>query len=237
MNAARTKLKMTPGPAISSAAAEPKSRPVPMDPPRRPSPSAGAKLVPKPLVRRFLRSVLWHPALIPETLFLPKNGLALGLEALGIALVRTAVGDKYVILQMLARNLSLGGEQSGHIIFSDYLFHGRRPLHGAERPCARWRSYRTHARGISRADLTTLPAGAVERARAGEGGFVGRSRRVCGGDDARGVAPRLATGRLLSFCTPGTEPLLRVMLKGRDEPGNPQVGRGDCRRRPASTSG
>jgi phosphoglucosamine mutase len=31
------------------------------------------------------------------------------------------VGDKYVMEEMLARGLSLGGEQSGHIIFADHL--------------------------------------------------------------------------------------------------------------------
>src|SRR4029434_7959419 len=36
----------------------------------------------------------------------------------------TAVGDKYVMEEMLKRDSSLGGEQSGHIIFSDYLFTG-----------------------------------------------------------------------------------------------------------------
>ena len=51
-------------------------------------------------------------------------GLELALQSRGIALVRTAVGDKYVMEEMLARGLSLGGEQSGHIIFSDYLFTG-----------------------------------------------------------------------------------------------------------------
>src|SRR5262249_8632247 len=40
------------------------------------------------------------------------------------AVVRCAVGDKYVMEEMLNRGLSLGGEQSGHIIFSDYLFTG-----------------------------------------------------------------------------------------------------------------
>ena len=34
------------------------------------------------------------------------------------------VGDKYVMEEMLTRGLSLGGEQSGHVIFSDYLFTG-----------------------------------------------------------------------------------------------------------------
>src|SRR5258706_12199594 len=49
-------------------------------------------------------------------------GLELALKALGIGLVRCAVGDKYVMEEMLARSLSLGGGQSGHIIFSGYLF-------------------------------------------------------------------------------------------------------------------
>ncbi len=51
-------------------------------------------------------------------------GLELALRALDIDLVRTAVGDKYVMEEMLKRDLALGGEQSGHIIFSDYLFTG-----------------------------------------------------------------------------------------------------------------
>ena len=51
-------------------------------------------------------------------------GLELALKPLGIELVRCAVGDKYVMEEMLNRDLSLGGEQSGHIIFSDYLFTG-----------------------------------------------------------------------------------------------------------------
>src|SRR6266852_3197218 len=37
---------------------------------------------------------------------------------------RSAVGHKPVLEEMLKRDLSLGGEQSGHIIFSDYLFTG-----------------------------------------------------------------------------------------------------------------
>jgi phosphoglucosamine mutase len=51
-------------------------------------------------------------------------GLEVALRASGIGLVRCAVGDKYVMEEMQNRGLSLGGEQSGHIIFSDYLFTG-----------------------------------------------------------------------------------------------------------------
>src|SRR5207245_5328906 len=51
-------------------------------------------------------------------------GLELALRTIGVDLIRCPVGDKYVMEEMLKRDLSLGGEQSGHIIFSDYLFTG-----------------------------------------------------------------------------------------------------------------
>lgn len=47
-------------------------------------------------------------------------GLDDTLRALGGKVIRTAVGDRYVIEAMRQQNLNLGGEQSGHIIFSDY---------------------------------------------------------------------------------------------------------------------
>jgi len=46
-------------------------------------------------------------------------GLEVALERDGIRLLRTPVGDKYVLEEMLRRNSNLGGEQCGHIIFSD----------------------------------------------------------------------------------------------------------------------
>jgi phosphoglucosamine mutase len=47
-------------------------------------------------------------------------GLEKALERDGIRLTRTAVGDKYVLEEMLRSSAALGGEQSGHVIFSDY---------------------------------------------------------------------------------------------------------------------
>jgi phosphoglucosamine mutase len=47
-------------------------------------------------------------------------GLERALRHHGIGLVRTPVGDKYVLQEMQRRNAPLGGEQSGHVIFSDY---------------------------------------------------------------------------------------------------------------------
>jgi phosphoglucosamine mutase len=47
-------------------------------------------------------------------------GLERYLTSLGLALERTAVGDRYVLEAMRAKGFNVGGEQSGHIILSDY---------------------------------------------------------------------------------------------------------------------
>ncbi|AIQ92756.1 phosphoglucosamine mutase [Methylobacterium phyllosphaerae] len=47
-------------------------------------------------------------------------GLERYLGGLGLTLARTAVGDRYVLEHMRAHGYNLGGEQSGHIIMSDY---------------------------------------------------------------------------------------------------------------------
>ena len=139
-------------------------------------------------------------------------GLELALRENGIGLLRTAVGDKYVMEEMSARGLSLGGEQSGHIIFSDYLFTG-------DGLCTALNVLRTMAlSGRSLADLAddlrTYPQ-------------VLLNVRVAHKADLASVAPvaeaiarveaRLSgQGRLLVRYS-GTEPLLRVMLEGKDE--------------------
>jgi phosphoglucosamine mutase len=48
-------------------------------------------------------------------------GLKVSLEEIGVKLLTSNVGDKFVLESLLAHNLNLGGEQSGHIIFLDYL--------------------------------------------------------------------------------------------------------------------
>jgi phosphoglucosamine mutase len=47
-------------------------------------------------------------------------GLERYLNAQGLSLERTSVGDRYVLERMRARGFNVGGEQSGHIILSDY---------------------------------------------------------------------------------------------------------------------
>jgi phosphoglucosamine mutase len=139
-------------------------------------------------------------------------GLELALQSRGIRLVRTAVGDKYVMEEMLARGLSLGGEQSGHVIFSDYLFTGDglctalnvlrtialtgRMLADLSSDLTAYPQVLLNVRVRERVDLKTIPSVAA----------------VIGGIEAR----LAGHGRLLVRYS-GTEPLLRVMLEGRDE--------------------
>jgi phosphoglucosamine mutase len=47
-------------------------------------------------------------------------GFVNAMEADGVAVVKTAVGDRYVLENMLVNNYSLGGEQSGHVILREF---------------------------------------------------------------------------------------------------------------------
>lgn len=47
-------------------------------------------------------------------------GLEKAMREIGVSLVRTPVGDKYVVKRMLKEGFNFGGEQSGHIIFLDH---------------------------------------------------------------------------------------------------------------------
>ena len=139
-------------------------------------------------------------------------GLELALKPLGIDLVRTSVGDKYVMEEMLKRGLSLGGEQSGHIIFSDYLFTGDglctalnvlrtvaltgRTLADLAADLTAYPQVLLNVRVREKVELDTVPAVAAAIARV--------ESRVAG------------HGRLLIRYS-GTEPLLRVMLEGRQQ--------------------
>jgi phosphoglucosamine mutase len=139
-------------------------------------------------------------------------GLEIALREAGIDMARCPVGDKYVMEEMSRRGLSLGGEQSGHIIFSEYLFTGD----GLATSLNVLRTIAATGRELAdlASDLTVYPQVLVN---------VRVERKV----DLATVPPvravmasiesRLAGhGRLLVRYS-GTEPLLRVMLEGRDE--------------------
>jgi phosphoglucosamine mutase len=138
-------------------------------------------------------------------------GLELGLRKLGIELVRTTVGDKYVMEEMQKRNLSLGGEQSGHIIFSDYLFTGD----GLVTALNVMRTMAATGREVAdlAGDLTTFPQVLIN-VRVTEKPDLRKVPKVAAVIEE--VEKRLAgNGRLLVRYS-GTEPLLRVMLEGQD---------------------
>ena len=59
-------------------------------------------------------------------------GLELSLQEVGIQLYKTAVGDRYVCEAMQAHGFNLGGEQSGHVIFSDLSTSGDGMLSGMQ---------------------------------------------------------------------------------------------------------
>jgi len=139
-------------------------------------------------------------------------GLEIALRGAGIGLVRCAVGDKYVMEEMINRDLSLGGEQSGHIIFSDYLFTG-------DGLCTALNVLRTVAltgRPLAdlASDLTTYPQ-VLLNVRVREKVDLAAVPAIS--DAMATIEKRLdGQGRLLVRYS-GTEPLLRVMLEGQDE--------------------
>jgi phosphoglucosamine mutase len=139
-------------------------------------------------------------------------GLEIALRDAGIELVRCAVGDKYVMEEMLKRGLSLGGEQSGHVIFSEYLFTGD----GLATSLNVLRTMTATGRDLASlaSDLTTYPQ-VLLNVRVERKVDLKTIPEVAAVMSA--VESRLSGhGRLLVRYS-GTEPLLRVMLEGRDE--------------------
>src|SRR5262249_34102705 len=61
---------------------------------------------------------LWQPGVVATVM--SKLGLERYLGDLGLTLARTPVGDRYVLEHMRGHGFNVGGEQSGHIILSDY---------------------------------------------------------------------------------------------------------------------
>jgi phosphoglucosamine mutase len=139
-------------------------------------------------------------------------GLEIALGESGIDLVRCPVGDKYVMEELIARDLALGGEQSGHIIFSDFLFTGDglvTALNVLQVMAATGRELADLA-----SELTTYPQ-ILLNVRVREKRDLGEVPPVAA--VTADVERRLGnTGRLLVRYS-GTEPLLRIMLEGQDQ--------------------
>jgi len=138
-------------------------------------------------------------------------GFRTGMAAAGIEVVETAVGDRYVLEALDEGNFSLGGEQSGHLIFSDLTTTGDGLLSALIVADIVKRSGRALAdltadamqrlpQVLQNVRLTDRPADLLDR-----------------------IAPEVAaveaelgdTGRLL-IRPSGTEPLIRVMIEAPD---------------------
>ena len=138
-------------------------------------------------------------------------GLEKFLEGQGLALHRTQVGDRYVMEKMRADGLNVGGEQSGHMILSDYATTGdgllaalqvlavlveqRRPASEVCRVFQRWPQ---KLRSVRFTGESPLEAPDVQRA------IAAAEARLAG------------QGRLL-IRKSGTEPVIRVMAEAEDE--------------------
>ena len=138
-------------------------------------------------------------------------GLERALDAEQISMVRTPVGDKYVLEEMIRRGAVLGGEQSGHIIFSEYATTGD----GILTALKVFEIARQSGLGLDElaADLKVFPQKLVNiRVREKKGLLehpaVAREIR-------RAEEIFAGSGRVVVRFS-GTEPLARVMVEGAD---------------------
>jgi len=138
-------------------------------------------------------------------------GLDIALRNAGGKIVKTAVGDRYVVGEMRKNGYNLGGEQSGHMIFLDYNTTGdgilsalqllaimrrkEKPLSELAEVMIPLPQVLVNARVREKRDIMTIPQVAAR---------IGDVEAKLGND-----------GRVLIRYS-GTEPLLRVMLEGRD---------------------
>ena len=139
-------------------------------------------------------------------------GLEIALRESGIGLVRCPVGDKHVMEEMIARDLSLGGEQSGHVIFSDFLFTGDglvTALNVLQVMAATGRELADLA-----GELVTYPQ-VLLNVRVKEKKELRGIPAVAAAIDE--VERRLGRSGRLVVRYSGTEPLLRVMIEGQDQ--------------------
>jgi phosphoglucosamine mutase len=138
-------------------------------------------------------------------------GLERHLTSCGLALHRTKVGDRYVVERMREHQMNVGGEQSGHVILSDFATTGDGLL-AALQVLAVIVAQGRSAREVCRV-FTPLPQLLKNVRFAGTSPL--RSKRIQQAIAAAEAALNGA-GRLL-IRESGTEPLIRVMAEAEDE--------------------
>jgi phosphoglucosamine mutase len=139
-------------------------------------------------------------------------GLEIAFRAAEIKLVRTDVGDKYVLDELLRLNASIGGEQSGHIILPELSLAGD----GMITALSLLRALRETGKSLSEstAGFQTYPQVLLNVRVRGKQPFTDLPVVQTA---VREVETQLAdTGRLLLRYS-GTEPLARVMIEGESQ--------------------
>jgi phosphoglucosamine mutase len=142
-------------------------------------------------------------------------GLEIGLKENGITLVKTQVGDRYVLEEMLRSGFNFGGEQSGHIIF---LEDGNTTGDGIYSGVQLLSVMKKEGRALSRLSkiIEILPQVLVNAK-------VSEEKKHLYLEDPK-IALKIreleknfdGEGRVL-IRTSGTEPLIRVMIEGKDK--------------------
>ncbi|MGD1879514.1 MAG: phosphoglucosamine mutase [Kiloniellaceae bacterium] len=138
-------------------------------------------------------------------------GLERYLSGLGLGLVRTPVGDRYVVEKMRSGGFNVGGEQSGHIVLTDFATTGAGLIAALQVLAGVVQS------GKAASEVTRLfePLPQLLRNVRFNGGAPLEDDRVLAA--IRDGETRLGAAGRLVIRKSGTEPLLRVMAEGEDE--------------------
>jgi phosphoglucosamine mutase len=138
-------------------------------------------------------------------------GLEQALDSLDIPFVRSDVGDRYVMQELLKRGWSLGGESSGHIICLDKTTTGDGIVSALQALSAISSSQRTLSELISK--LKKYPQYMVNVRLADSADLAG-SKKVQ--QAVADVESRLGSKGRVLLRPSGTEPVVRVMVEGED---------------------
>lgn len=141
-------------------------------------------------------------------------GLEIAMKEYGCNVVKTKVGDRYVLEEMVKEDYSLGGEQSGHIIFLEHNTTGDGLLTGIQL-IATMKEENKPLSELSKI-MTSYPQVLVNAKVNNENkyNFEKDSEII---EEVKAVEKKLSgQGRVL-IRPSGTEPLVRVMLEGKNQ--------------------
>jgi phosphoglucosamine mutase len=138
-------------------------------------------------------------------------GLERYLNDMGLSLIRTPVGDRYVVDHMRKHGFNVGGEQSGHIVLSDFVTTGDGLVTALQILAVVVSTGRTVSEVTNR--FERLPQ-ILKNVRYADGSPL-EDARVTKAIDAG--KERLGKAGRLVIRPSGTEPVIRVMAEGDDE--------------------